>query len=286
MIPVYINATAMKTLACDTAYVMRCVDGLVPPENEFLRVGKIIHKYAENRGRGMDVAEAMSSLKLSATDWKDLMGVFSAYDRHPQHAAAKTKEGKPMIELRFEIKRDPIVVGGIAYEPRFVGTIDRVNLTPHMVEIVDYKSARNWKIEDVEAKYKNDTQFMFYYTIARRFAYDIFDNPIVAEHAWQGRMAIVPTFAMLSKKPQSVARGTAFTPTNEQYEDYLDALEKVVVPMAIDIFHTRRAGKTGWFTGQCPRCDYSALCHAKNDYEYEQQLKAYTRTTYNPLTWH
>lgn len=286
MIPVYVNATALKTLACDTAYVMRCVDGLTPPDNEFFRVGKIFHKYAELRGSGRDVASAMMAMQLGAKDMSDLIGLFSAYDRTPQQPAGKDKDGKPLVEVSFDIKREPIVIDDQTYEPHYVGHMDRVNKTPHDVEIIDYKTTRKWKIEDVEAGYKNDTQFMFYYTIARRFAYDIFDDREIAEHAWQGRLRVVPYFAMISKKPQAVLRGTAHRPTDEQYEDYLDALENIVVPMMVRLFHTRAAGKTGWFTNHCPRCDFSALCHAANDHEYEQQLRNFKQSTYNPLSWH
>ena len=285
-VPLYINSTALKTLGCEDKYIYTTVHGLKAFDNEYFRTGTILHKYAELRTLGVQPPQALVNLGLTGAEVTEQMPALSAFESLNQPPVARDKDGKPQVEMSFKIERDPIVFEGVTYVPTYVGHVDRVNTTTMGLEIVDYKSTRYYKLDDAKKAWSNSTQFIFYYTMLRQFAYDIFKIPEHAEHAWQGRMVFTPTFVMLSHKPIKWVRGEPYYPTTEQFEEFFENLERHVVPMLVRLNHFKSGGKTGWFSDQCPRCDFQSLCHARNDLDFERALKQYKQEPYNPLSWH
>lgn len=280
---VYLNATALKALACEDRFALTCVQGWRErAENPIFAVGKAVHKYAEEKGKGTDELDALT-LASRTPGVPAKLSVVNACANMTGAGLTPVASinGIPLVEYRFCIPFSEHLIDGITYELYLVGRFDRIGVTRLGVEITDYKSTRKWDFGDVVKAYADDVQFLFYYTVARRFAYDVFaGDPSMAEMAWQGKLFTRLCAIMLSAKPCAKWQlGPLWSPSEDLYNEFLEGLRARIVPHVISLYAKKVIlRKEGLYKNLCPGCHLSDLCLRENPLAYERQ-------DYNPLLW-
>jgi hypothetical protein len=280
---IFLNATALKSLSCEDRYYHQCVSGWTDRvENPIFSVGKAIHKFAEEMAKGTDEIEAMSMgcKQPGVTDKAAIAKACAGY-RAAGHYPPLIINGETFVEQRFCVPFTEVVKDNLTYEVYLVGRFDHVAHTKHGVVITDYKSTRKWDFGDVTKAYADDVQFLFYYCVARQYAYEIFNGDMaVANDAWNGRLFTRVCAIMLSKKPQPQwMMGPLWSPPEHLWSEFLTDLRTHVVPKIVNVHHRQYLPRRdGLFKNLCPGCNYADLC-------LREQPEAYERRTYSPLTW-
>lgn len=279
---IYLNASALKTLDCSDKFMLTCVEGYRPVvENPVFNVGKALHKYAELVATGEDdlVALTKACAMPGVTDKAQIANASSGYRRAGLNKPALIA-GAPLVEHRFAVKFSEHIVDDITYEVYLTGRFDLIADTRLGIEITDYKSTRKRYFDEVVASYADDVQFLFYYTVARRFAYEVFNDPIIAEKAWQGKLFTRLCAIMLYAKPSPAWRlGPLWAPTEERYEEFLEGLRTVIVPHIVRMYAGRVSyQRDGLYKNLCPQCRLSDLC-------LRGATNSYVQSPYDPLSW-
>lgn len=280
---IFLNATALKARACEDRYSLQCVSGWRDRlENPVFTVGKAIHKFAEEMARGTDEIEAMAAgCRIPGVTDKSAIAKACAGWRSATQSPALVIDGEPFVERRFCVPFAEHILDGLTYEVYLVGRFDHVSHGKHGVIITDYKSTRKWDFNDVTKAYADDVQFLFYYMVARQFAYDVFSGDMAAANdAWNGRLFTRVCAIMLSKKPQPQwMMGPLWSPPDTLWREFLLDLRSTVVPHIVELHAKRRVmRKEGLFKNLCPSCSYADLC-------LRETPDAYVREDYAPLSW-
>lgn len=280
---IYLNATALKSLACEDRYYHQCVSGWRERlENPVFTIGKAIHKFAEERAKGLDDIEAMTEgCRVPGVTDKAAIAKACAGWRSANQSPPLIIDGESFVERRFCVPFAEHIRGDITYEVYLVGRFDHVHHSRHGVIITDYKSTRKWEFNDVVKAYADDVQFLFYYTVARQFAYDIFSGDMAAANdAWAGKLFTRVCAIMLSKKPQPVWQmGPLWSPSEFLWKEFLADLRAHVVPKIVELHSGQRVlRRDGLFKNLCPTCSYADLC-------LRESPDAYVKEAYSPLSW-
>lgn len=280
---IYLNATALKALACEDRFNWMCVNGWRDRvENPIFSVGKAIHKFGEEMAKGTDELEALTAATSTPgiTDKTAVVKACGGY-RAAGMSPAAIINAETLVEYRFAIPFAEEIRDGLTYEVYLTGRFDRIAHTRLGVEITDYKSTRKWDFNDVVKNYADDVQFLFYYTVARRFAYDIFNGDMaMANDAWNGKLFTRLCAVMLSKKPQPQwILGPLWSPNEELWTSFLDGLKTRIVPHVVDLYARKRVmRREGLYKNLCPGCNFADLC-------LRERPEGYVREEYLPLTW-
>jgi hypothetical protein len=142
------------------------------------------------------------------------------------------------------------------------GTIDHLALDNQTLRIIDYKSTRKWKVEDIEKKYAYEVQLRFYPWVMKKFGASLLPLDVF-NLAYAGRMTAQvcavqvsgnnPRWVLLS--PQSM--------TDYQYERF-DAEMELVLQQIVEL-RLRDPRRNGMLSNLCEWCDYAPLCHAQRE---------------------
>lgn len=280
---IFLNATALKSLACADRYYHQCVSGWTDRiENPVFTVGKAIHKFAEEMARGTDELDAMGEACRTpgVADKAAIAKACSGY-RSANQAPALIIAGESFVERRFCIPFCEVQRDDITYEVYLVGRFDHVSHQRHGVVITDYKSTRKWDFGDVTKAYADDVQFLFYYCVARQYAYDIFSGDMAAANdAWAGKLFTRVCAIMLSKKPQPQwMMGPLWSPPEYLWKEFLADLRAHMVPHIVDLHHNQYVPRRdGLFKNLCPGCNFADLC-------LRESPEGYVKRPYEPLSW-
>lgn len=262
---IYLDASSLKYLACEQRYVYATVDGLrSKTPSDILDCGSALHKFAELYAKGVEYVEALSQ-------------AITAFPRADRAAMLKICPGRESIrippplllngelavEQHFSFPWRSATIDGITYAIVICGTIDHLALDNQTVRVIDYKSSRKWKVEDIEKKYAYEVQLRFYPWALRKFGARILPlevyNLVTAGRITAQVCAIQvsgnnPRWILLS--PQSM--------TDHQFDTFDRQMEQVVEQILQ--LHIRAARRNGMLSNLCEWCDYTGLCHAQNDY--------------------
>jgi len=280
---VFVNASSLKALACADRYTLEVVQGWrATIDPDVFAVGKAVHKYAELRALGNDDLPAMAQA-ITTPGIKDKQQVYQAcagYDKANLPAVARCN-GEALVEFQFCVKYDDYIINGVTYEVYLTGRIDRVAHSRLGVELIDFKTSRKWDFNDICNAYDHDTQFLFYYSIARRFAYELFRGDMtIANDAHAGRLftRVCPIFP-IGRPNCSWRLGPLWSPSEELYNEFIKNLRDIYVPYLVTLqAKTHLLSKDGMFKNLCPGCRVKNLClHERPD--------GMERVEYNPLTW-
>jgi hypothetical protein len=261
---IYLDASSLKYLACEQRYAYSTIAGLRHTNpSDVLDCGSAIHKFAELYATGVEYVDALSQ-------------AISAYPRADKQAMIKVcagresirippalmLNGKHAVEFYFEVPWRATVIDGVVYAIVICGTIDHLALDGQTIRIIDYKSTRKWKVEDIEKKYAYEVQLRFYPWVLKKFGAALL--PIELYNiAYAGRMTAQvcavqvsgnnPRWILLS--PQSL--------TEHQYQVFDFEMESVL--QQIVELRIRDPKRNGLLSNLCEWCDYAPLCHAQSE---------------------
>lgn len=279
-----INSHSLMELVCHRRYWYKVVKGLTEKKlDAVLLVGKAIHKYAQLKGSGADEKLAFETVfKMSADpdDQMFILGGIGAIKSAPMGNVARDESGKALVEVQFDIPLAEIE----QYDIRLQGTLDRIDFDGTMVEVVDWKSTRKWKLEQVLESYRGSSQFDFYYYVIARFGKE-FLPPHIMEAVSRGMLFSRVGVIGLTKKPPKVEydnpRGRPIQFIQEFEKRLLDSLGLIV-----ELWQSESPpDRTGWLHGICGTCPFKDVCFAADQHEYDSAMMAFEVKPYRPLEW-
>lgn len=292
---IYLNASSLKVSACPRRYGLM-VTGRKParawldPEGEnILETGKALHKFAEVfTTTGGDLVEALTTASRQ----------YPHVARSVIIAAGATRprinlppplivNGKPAVEVTFDIPWYSFVYKGKLYQFVLCGTMDHIAFDNGILKIYDFKSARGKMIEYVLAKYEHDTQFAFYQWIVKKFKARMALPLEVCNAVDGGRICSHVVPIQLTLKEPRWTIGPIRSLTAHQFDEYenellhsLDYLAAAYLAAEDDIYTTH---PTGMINNSCLYCDYKTLCFAQSETKFAEAVAALEYVPYNPL---
>lgn len=290
-----INASGLKISSCRRRWFLTVFLGLKPKEDAtVLIVGKIIHKFAEN-----------IALDRSGEKWQDeCLTAFKSAKEQGLPAKDQDQIRKALTAAPIQQLPQPLLVGnrqGAEYQFNFpivnhpgfayVGTVDLLSVSAAgILQITDYKTTRKYAFKDAVGGYENDTQFLYYYYIFQKFAYEIFrDNLPLANAAWYRRMVIRTLIVQISLPAPAWRLGPDWSFTEEILEQFGKEIDKKILAFANDIKQALDSSTlpapTGMTSNSCPSCPFKRLCFAENSTQVELFLSECNVQKYEPLTW-
>lgn len=266
-----LTATSLKSTNCEVRYANGVFEGLRANEdNDVLRVGKAVHKYAEVVN-GCDlinidqpIAAALAELGPEFAQCKS--EVITACAACPTLPKAFATPRGPSKELSFALPWRRYFHEGRTYHVVLCGTMDLLTLGhSDIINIVDFKTTRYAKIEHAEAKYAAESQFTYYQWILRNFGHRVL-HWTEANLARDYKLCATPYFVQLARggarwiwgKPRSmtIAVERLF---DHQIEHTLDTF---ILPLW---FNERPPSRTGWLSNACAQCDFSSICFEEDE---------------------
>jgi hypothetical protein len=279
---ILLNASSLAKTNCELAYHNMVVNGLQSVEEaDVLTFGKAIHRYAEQRSKGMS---AINALQEVMRDYPVINGGLLADActsmPPPNIPHYVDRDNIPYLEHYFKVFWQSRVRNGKQYNIYICGTIDRIELfSDGAVRIVDYKSARSYKWNEVFEAYRVSVQMRFYLWAAYKFGTQIFDLTISNETTRNNMFAQIYG-VFLSSKPVAWRMGPPIQLTATDLMDFesdlIYQLDKTILPAWDD------PRPTGMLNNACKYCDFRVLCHAGSQTEEEQALARFKKVPYNP----
>jgi hypothetical protein len=262
-----VSATSLKYTNCEAAYMNAVINGYRESnDNDILRVGTAVHKYAEiaNSAEGREdpsnaLLEALDSLGDDFAHCRDeVMRVCSASPPLP-----------PPVPLKGTgvAKEVPIVLpwrrywhNGRWYHIVLCATLDLITHSGGVLNIVDYKTTRYYNIQDAERKYEQESQFFYYMWLLRNFGHRVLEFEY-ANLAREYKMFSTPYFIQISSKGTRWVWGkprSLTTTVEAMFEHQLNhTIDNFILPMW---FGERAPSRTGWLGNSCQRCNFISVC--------------------------
>lgn len=284
---IMLDASSLNKLHCDRAYKYACIDGLYEElQDPILRLGKAVHRYAELRTLGTDEMQAMSSVlkEFPGLDRGQFMGIAAAHMKVdvPKPLVLGDHPPTPMVEWFFEFPWLAGVVNGVTYQIVVCGTFDHVAFDGRVVRIIDYKSSRKWKVEDIMRQYEFNTQRNFYTWVMRKFAFEFL--PVnVANAADAGNVTTeICAIQVGSKTPRWVMLPPQHL-TQYQFDQFeaelCEIAERILLLHAGD-----EAYRTGMVNNTCTYCRFTGLCYARGTEEHDIVKSRFIVRKYDPAS--
>lgn len=286
-----LNASGLKISACRRRWFMTCVLGLKEPgEDPILKVGKIVHKFAEsvNLKRGDAEAEmtAMRDALQAAANLptKEKDQVKAAISACPTAQLSKPLliAGTQGAEYKFNFPVDE------RQGWRYVGTMDLLShdLNRNILVIEDYKTSRKYVFKDVISGYFGDPQFTFYPFILQHYAYEIFKGDLAMGNlAWYRNFVMRVVAVLLSVKPVAWRRGPEWSYSAERLERFEDMVIDFIDEMTPFVAERKLPPPNGMLINACPSCPFKELCFAEREVDLAAALPVYKVEKYDPLNW-
>jgi len=287
-----LDASSLKMAYCQRAYTYAIVRGLrekTPAEP--LTKGKAIHLYAELITRHPN--DMLSALSAAKKEWQkcdpDIKQLIAACGAMPNTLPKPYKwtgpDGSPRegIELFFRVPWLGFTLAGVSYQIDVMGTIDLLSFDGTVVRIVDYKTSRKYKAEDIFRQYENDTQVAaFYPWVFKKFGHLFLPPEIVAAVKANRLTSQVCAVQISGLSPRWILAPPA-SMSDEAAADFEAELRSHIHTDIIPAWTVPdRAARNGWVSGQCGNCRYNTLCHASPEMTEVIINNVYEPGVYNP----
>jgi len=269
MIPIYIDASALKKTYCDRAFQQTVIKGRVPKEyREPFSFGNATHLYAKLRARNASFKDAMAEAVTYYNEHRGvepdkLISVFTTYNPNIFGAFPAGMDAIACTEKFFKIPyREVTTSDGKVYIVFLCGTIDRIELHQDFdaLCLIDFKTARNWDAHAVYQDYKLSVQFMFYYWVFRRYGNQILPEPL-HKYLQNNRLFVCPSPIMISHKPPKWLKGMPISYDHLLGE--MDILVEASVEAILSLASLEGlATPNGMISDQCSKCDFWPVCHS------------------------
>ena len=282
---VLLNSSSLKLTNCQQRYAHVVVDGLKPHElHEYLTFGKAVHQYAEDRGSGMSTAVALANAMELYTGKFGAKLAQACASMPPDLDQPYTEPGgRKYLELKFKVYWMSIVYKGVQYDIYVCGTFDKVSIfSDNTVRLTDYKTSRKYSPADVFAAYRVSVQMTFYLWVAQKFGYAIFDMP-VANACYNCQMLLQICGVFISHPTPLWKYGPPIQvrlPELQEFEQLLLAeIHNTILPAWAE---PRRNGR---INDTCDGCEFTALCFASSETQYNAELASFKHEPYDPSLW-
>lgn len=286
---VLLNASSLKLTHCAQRYHNTVVLGLQNrDQKEVLAFGKAVHRYAEMRANGADTSAALIAANAMYGGTQAAL-MSSACAMMPTTGLTPYTEpgGRRYVELKFKVYWQTITHAGHQFNIFVCGTFDLVTMfADGAVQIVDYKTARKYKMADVFSDYAVDPQMTFYPWVAYRFGPEIFDVT-VSNETRKGNVFLRICAIMLAHTPVVWKMGPPLQLNSQQLHDFEEQLQAHIRRVILPAWLTPTMD--GKFNNTCTRgeragalCDYAPLCFSQNETEAEQIKATFNVTPYDP----
>lgn len=283
---IYVNASSLKLLTCARKYQLTNVRGYKPlKEDPILTIGKAVHKYAEGFERGIGNVEALTAASLAypSVDGKDLINYCAGRTRVNLPPPLRLANGEKALEHHFQIAWRRYVVDGQPYVLVLCGTIDMIAVDEKgVVWVIDYKTSRRWKLDEIAADYTYDMQFRFYLWNLHRHGADII--PLDAFNSVRsGKFAAqVVGIQVGSSKTLYWHKCPPIMMNDDELAEFDDLMDELAGEQLALHTLVGTAPARGKAVGACKYCDFTRLCYAKSEFEMNSALAAFTQRPYNP----
>jgi len=262
------DVSSLVELQCARRYQMGIVLGIreTSPEAQW---GTAFHAYMKSNALGK--SNNPFDFAPDKTDPAQfILACFSASQKENFPIQKDTKE-EPLLEYRFCV---PFCETG-EYKVHLAGTIDRIDLTPDGVRILDYKTTRKFKINETLIDFATRFQIQFYMWAVKH---------------------LIPRelFPFSIEKIYGIYRGVFLSHTPVRIEDtapvYLDedwiqSLLTDLIQKAIGIWNLSvLAYPEGMAYNLCEKCPFLGICLFRDAERIIKHVSTLSRKEYNPLT--
>lgn len=287
---VMLNASSLKLLHCRRKYNWAVARGLLSRTGkEALVFGKAVHRYAETVLKGSPPAIAMQAA-LAAYSGVDQHLLASACLAMPNELVKPHRdEVGPFVEKQFFFYWRSVV-----HEPSktqfniyLCGTIDvLVRYADGAIEVIDWKTTRKYKWDEVFNNYRISVQMRFYLWVLYKFGHNILPLDL-ANACSAGHLFLRIGAVFVASKPPLWKFGSPLQLSSEQLNAFGEQLETYVhsdlIPAWLDDSPTGMLNDTchrGELPGQV--CEFAGMCHAGNDAEFNQARAGFDVVEYDP----
>jgi len=283
MVTIYLNASALKTLACPRRWNFTVKQGLVPRKAlTNFAFGHAIHGHNEAVVRGTPPAQAiMTAMQHKGVDQSEvakIMPLCMAFV--PPSNIVQTDRG-PAVELYFEHEHSRRVIDGEEVRIVNCGTLDCLRLdNSGWLNIIDYKTTRLVTPDSAFARYDNDVQFRYYDWAVWKFGFEFLPLPI-HNLARDGKLTSVVCCGFMNARPPAWKYGPVMQFSEEQRTEFDSMIER----LADGIYKWWQVDdppKTGWVNNSCKDCDFTSLCNNSGDRAAQYLELLFDRREYNP----
>lgn len=290
-VDIMLNASSLKLLHCRRRYNWTVVHGLRSKETaEALTFGKAVHRYTESLLTGSPPAVAMQA-------------ALAEYKGDGQHLLASAclampvgfinphrDESGPYVEKQFFFYWKSVVYETTQFNIYLCGTIDAMTrYADGTVEIVDWKTSKKYKWDEVFTGYRLSVQMRFYLWVVYKFGHEIFPLDI-ANATRAGHVFLRIGAIFVSSKPPLWKMGSPLQLSSQELDLFGEQLDRYirtdVIPAWLD------DEPTGMLNDTCTRgeqpgrpCDFAGMCHAQNSAEYDQARAEFKLEKYDPRSF-
>jgi hypothetical protein len=275
-----LNATALSRLACDRRYQVQCLWGYDIPSSPEAGFGSEFHKFAEyleanERSPEIDLVEYFT--KVNPSQDKSLMKLCHYYSQ------VNPFKGIPPLALEYKFAFPYLETSD--YRIILCGTIDRIDMEDGNVRIIDRKTSRETKIQDVLSRYELHIQIPFYQWIVSNFLTDFLSEK--AQTAIRKNRIIGQYHGIfLSFNPVKFELGKIIALTYDMEKDINNMISLAAARMIeLHKLGSTLATPTGMAHQACRYCLLNNLCITRNHRDILRFLEGLTPKPYDPRTW-
>lgn len=290
---IWLNASSLKLLHCQRRYNWTVVKGLRSPEiHEALTFGHGVHKYVERRFCGSSAPVALQEAFAKYQGKCDQQLAAVCMSMPTNLLVPFVDETGPFVERKFDVFWKDVVVdkSKTIYEVHITGTIDALTVwSDGTVEIVDWKTTRKYKAEEVYANYRVSVQMRFYLWVLYALGHNILPLDI-ANKARTGHLFLRIGACFITQTPPRWKFGAPVQLGIEELEAFGTMLDEY---LRTDIIPSWEDDKPiGLLNDTCHNgdrsgalCDFAEMCHARNETEFNQARAAFNTVVYDPRKW-
>jgi len=281
MITIPLNSSSLCKLNCEVRYSNTVFKGLHPIPTHEATFGVAFHEFCKTyEGPGDLPMKALRLLEqFKVAEGKKFLGACA---------------GRPNFRLGTNVFREyqfkiPIFKGvtarGTEVQVCLMGTIDDGSLLDDAFVLSDYKTKRTPDFSKAINEYTNGVQLTLYHYVVKKY-HHLFIPQQYWKYIQTGKSFARYIMVMLSRDIPEWHEGplTELTP---QYMALFEANLQCTAERVFDMYDAYEESpalmhRDGWVTNQCIDCEYSRLCHAKDDFELTAAMSAYTEYVYDP----
>lgn len=283
MVTIYLNASALKTLACPRRWYFTVRQGLVPKKAlTNFAFGHAVHGYNEAVVRGTPPAQAiMTAMGHKGVDQSEVAKIMPlCMSFTPPTNVVMTEHG-PAVELYFEHEHSRRIINDEEVRIVNCGTLDLIRRdNAGWVNIVDYKTTRLVTPDSAFARYDNDVQFRYYDWAVWKFGYEFLPLD-VHNLARDGKLASCVCVGFMNARPPCWKYGKMMQFSVAQREEF-DGMMNLLAEGIYKWWQVEDPPKTGWVNNACKDCDFTSLCDNEDSIAAQYLELLFERREYNP----
>jgi len=275
-----INATALNLLTCARHYQVEAAWGYRErgPEAEF---GLNFHDFA----KAVSLGEQVDLMKIKGGEDKQFLQLCAFYQAMNPFREAKIlrdTNNKPCVEYQFCVPYRE----SEHYRIFLCGTIDQIDIIDDCVRIIDHKTSRSTKAQEVLREYESHIQIPWYLWILKRHL-NIDFSPEIHDLLREDKLFGQYHGVFISFSPAKFQLGNRILLTRDLERD-IEELLQIAIQKAIAIHELGHelAPPEGMIAKICKYCFLNNLCITKKHEHLIIYLRSQTPEPYDPRTWH